>query len=174
MAELFIALGATKATAATLATITQVAAISTAAAGQIQAGRVAAAQGRSAQNIAEYNAAVQEQEAKALRAKATFEQIRQAERAERIKGTLTARLAKEGGLGSPVAEDLAAEQAAELDLENLLIGFEGEVGARRALSQAEIDRLSGKVAKQRGKARRQASFLKAGGTLLTGFGEAFE
>lgn len=151
-----------------------IAATAVAATGQIQAGRVAVAQGRSVQNIADYNAAVQEQAAKAIRAKATFEQIRQAERAERIKGTLTTRLAKAGGLGSPVAEDLAAEQAAELKLENLLIGYEGEVGARRALSQAEIDRLSGRVAKRRGRAGRRASFLKAGGTLLTGFGEAFE
>lgn len=144
-----------------------------AAAGQIQAGRVAAAEAKSAQNIAEFNAQVQEREAEALRLKSRFEQERQVKRAERVKATLTAGIAAAGGLGSPVAVDLAAEQAAELELENLLIGFEGEVGAQRALSQAEIDRLSGRVARRRGKAAVTASRFRAGTTLLTGFGEAF-
>ena len=143
-----------------------------AAAGAIQAGRVAEAQGRSAQNIADYNAAVQEREALALRPKAGFESKRQAGRAARIKSALTADIAAAGGLGSPVAADLAAEQAAELELENLLIGYEGEIGAERALSQAKLDRLQGKVYRQKGKAARQASYFRAGSTLLTGFGTA--
>lgn len=144
-----------------------------AAAGAIQQGRAAEAAAESAQNIAEYNAAVQEREAQAIRQKATFEQKRQAERAAKVKSALTARLAAAGGLGAPVAADLAAEQAAELELENLLIGFKGEVGARRALSQAELDRLSGRVARRRGEAKKQAALFRAGTTLLTGFGTAF-
>lgn len=143
------------------------------AAGQLQAGRAAEAEGRSAQNIANFNAAVMEREAIAVRRKAAFAQKRQAERGVRIKSALTARIAAAGGIGSPVAADLAAEQAAELELENLLIGFEGEVEAQRALSQAEIDRLSGKVARRRGRAAKRASRIGAGATLLTGFGEAF-
>lgn len=150
-----------------------IAGVGIAATGQIQAGRAAEAQAESAQNIAAYNAAVQEQEAKAVRQRAAFAQKRQAKRAARIKSALTAGLGAAGGLGSPVAADLAAEQAAELELENLLIGFEGETLARRALSQAEIDRLSGRVAKQRGKIARRAGFVRAGTTLLTGFGRAF-
>ena len=51
------------------------------AAGAIQAGRVAEAQAKSAQNIANYNALVQEREAEALRQKAGFEQVRHAGRA---------------------------------------------------------------------------------------------
>ncbi len=143
------------------------------AAGQIQAGRAAETEAKSAQNLAEFNARVQEREATARRQKAAFEQRRQAKRGERVKSALTASVAAAGGLGSPVAADLAAEQAAELELENLLIGFEGEVGARRAESQAEIDRLQGKVARRRGKAAVTASRFKAGTTLLTGFGGAF-
>ena len=150
-----------------------VAGTTVAAAGAIQAGRVAEAQGRSAQNIANYNALVQEREAEALRQKAGFESKRQAKRAARVKSTLTAALGAAGGLGSPVAADLAAEQAAELELENLLIGFGGEVGAGRAETQAELDRLQGKLSRQRGKAARKASYFRAGGTLLTGFGTAF-
>ena len=140
------------------------------AAGTIQAGRVAEAQGRSAQRMAEYNAAIQEREAQALKQKAGFESKRQAARGARIKSALTAKIAAAGGLGSPVAADLAAEQAAELELENLLIGYEGEIGAQRALSQAELDKLQGKIYRQKGEAARKASYFRAGSTLLTGFG----
>jgi len=141
--------------------------------GELRAGMEAEAEMKSAQNIANYNAAVQEREAKALRQKAAFEQERQAKRAARVKSALTAKVAKAGGLGSPVAADLAAEQAAELELENLLIGYEGEVGAERALSQAELDRLQGRLYRQRGRALKEASYFRAGETLLRGFGTTF-
>ena len=131
------------------------------------------AEGKSAQNIANFNAAVAEQEAEALRARAGFAQKRQAKRGVEITSALTAKLGAAGGIGSPVALDLAAEQAAELELENLLIAYEGEVAAGRAESQAVIDRLSGKLAKQRGKAGARAANVQFGTTLgtslLTGF-----
>lgn len=140
------------------------------------------AEGKSAQNIAEFNARVAEQQATAERARAGFAAKRQAKKASQIKSRLTAKLAKAGGLGSPVAADLAAEQAAELELEGLLIGFEGEVAAGRAESQAVLDRLQGKLARQRGKSAARAANIKfatqlattsvggKGKTLLTGFG----
>ncbi len=135
--------------------------------------------GKSAQNIAEFNAAVEEQEAKAIKLRGAFAQKRQVKKATAIKSALEAKLG--AGLASPVAADLIAEQAAELELENLLLGFEGEVLAQRALNQAELDRLSGKLAKQRGKAAGRAANIRfgtqlattpvgtEGGTLLTGF-----
>lgn len=146
---------------------------------------------RSAQNIARYNAAVMEREAAATRQKARFEQKRQAEGGERVKSTLVSRIAAAGGLGSPVAADLAAKQAAELELENLLIGYEGEVVAKRAETQAELDKMQAKIFGQKAVTRRQigrmttkelrqrarnlrtATFFGAGETLLTGFGSAF-
>lgn len=128
----------------------------------------------SAQNLANFNAEVQKQEAKAIRAKAAFAQKRQAKKAVSIKSALTAKIAKAGGLGSPVAADLAAEQAAELELENLLIGFEGEIGAQKALTQAEIDKFSGRVAKLRGKNLARAANVKLGIQLATlGTGSQF-
>ncbi len=180
-----------------------------AVAGQIQAGRAAVAQtqaqaavagarteaeiaqARSLQNIANYNALVMEREAEATRQRARFGQKRQAERGARVKSALVADIAAAGGLGSPVAADLAAEQAAELELENLLVGFEGEVLAGRAETQAELDRLQaqiygrrvgplrqiGKITsrafEQRARNLRTAALLGAGKTLLTGFGTAF-
>jgi len=125
------------------------------------------AEGKSAQNIANYNAAVAEQQAEAARQKAAFEQKRQAQQAERIKSAQTAKIAAAGGLGSPVASDLAAEQAAELELENLLIGYEGEVTAKRAESQAVLDRLQGKLAKQRGVSAARAANVGFGLQLAT-------
>ena len=116
------------------------------------------AEGKSAQNIAEFNAAVQAQQATAERQRATFAQRRQAKRGAAIKSTLIAKLGAAGGIGSPVAADLVAEQASEIELENLLIGFEGETRARRAETQAELDILQGKLARQRSKnAARQAN-----------------
>lgn len=140
------------------------------------------AAGASEKNIAEFNAQVAEQRAKAERIKAGFAQKRQAKKAAEIKSALVAKLGAAGGIGAPVAADLAPEQAAELELENLLIGFEGEVLARRAETQAELDRLRGRLAKQRGKAGARAAniqfgmqvaslgLMAGGGKFLTGFG----
>ena len=139
------------------------------------------ASGAAAQEIDNYNAAVAKQQAEAERIKSKFASIRHAKKAEEIKGALTAKLAGAGGLGSPVAGDLEAEQAAELELENLLIGYEGEVAARRAESQAELDILQGKAAKLKSKSAARAANIQfgtqlatmpvgsKGGSLLTGF-----
>lgn len=125
------------------------------------------AEGRSAQNIANFNAAVEEQKAEAERQRAAFAQKRQAKRAAEIKSTLTAKLGVAGGLGSPVAGDLAAEQAAELELENLLIGFEGEVAAGKAETQAELDILQGKLSRQKGKSAARRANVQFGVQLGT-------
>ncbi len=133
------------------------------------------AAGASEKNIAEFNAQVAEQRAKAERIRAGFAQKRQAKKAAEIKSALVAKLGAAGGIGAPVAADLAAEQAAELELENLLIGFEGEVLAGQAETQAELDRLRGKLAKQRGKAAARAANIQFGiqaASFLTGFGGA--
>lgn len=143
-----------------------------AAAGQVAAGRAAEVEAESARNIANYNAAVMEQEAKAVRQKATFEQQRQAKRAARIRSTMQARIGVTGAVPTRGAPLLAtAEQEAELELENLLIGYEGEIGARRAISAAEQERLKGRLAVQRGEAAKRAGYFRAGTTLLTGFGQ---
>ena len=120
------------------------------------------AQGKSEQNIAEFNAKVAEQEAKAARLRSGFAQQRQAKEAERIKSRIQAGIGEAGGAGSPVAIDIELEQAKELELENLLIGFEGEVEAGRAESRAVLDRLQGKLAKQRGKSAARAANIRFG------------
>lgn len=120
------------------------------------------AQGRSEQNIAEFNAQVAEQQAIAERAKAGFAQKRQAKRGVAIQSALQAKLGKAGGIGSQVAGDLVGEQAEELELESLLLGFEGEVLAQQSESQAELDRLQGKLSRQRGKSAARAANVQFG------------
>ena len=142
------------------------------AAGALHEGEAAEAEGKSAQRMQEYNAQVSEMEAKAARQKARFDQQRQAEAGERTKSAQIAKLGAAGGLGSPVAGDLAAEQAAELELENLMIGYEGDITAKRLEQQAELDRMQGKIYMKKGKNLKTASYAKAGGSLLQGFGSA--
>lgn len=140
---------------------------------QLSGAAALRAEGKSAQNIANFNAAVAEEQGKAARARAGFASKRQAKRAAKIKSALTAKIAVAGGLGSPVAADLAAEQAAELELENILIGFEGEVEARRAETQAELDRLQGRLSKAKGKAAARQANIQFGLQLASfapGFG----
>ena len=120
--------------------------------GTYQQGQAAEAQGKSQQDMANYNARVAEQEAKAKELRAGFAQKRQAKKAAEIKSSQIAKLAAGGGLGSPVAGDLVAEQASELDLENLLIGYEGQVGAEQSRSQATLDRMQGGLYAKAGKA----------------------
>ena len=140
---------------------------------QLSGAKGLRAEGKSAQNIANFNAAVAKQQGVAAKQRAGFASKRQAKKAAQIRRAQTADIAARGGMGSPVAGDLIAEQAAELELENLLIGFEGEVAQRRAESQAELDILSGKLAKQRGKSAARVANIRfgtqIGTTLLTGF-----
>jgi len=93
------------------------------AAGELQEGEAAEAEGKSAQNMANYNAQVAEMEARAARQKAGFDQRRLAEAGGRKQGALIAGLGTAGGLGSQVAGDLAAAQAAETELEILMTGY---------------------------------------------------
>ena len=122
---------------------------------------------KSSQNIAQFNAAIQKRTATAKRQQAAFAQKRQAKAGVRAASALTAKLGAAGAIGSPVAGGLIAEQAAETELEGLLIGFEGEVLAQRAESQAELDILLGKAARQRGKSQALAANIQFATTLAT-------
>ena len=118
-----------------------------------------------AKKMGEYNAQVAQVEADNARNKAEFESKRQALAGRRQMDSLQAGVAAAGGLSSPVATDLAMEQEKEFELDNLLIGYEGEIQARRAESQGQIDLLAGKSAAQRAK--------NAGvGSLISGFTNA--
>ncbi len=130
--------------------------------------------GESQKRIAEFNAKVAEQEGKAAKIRSEFESGQQATEAQKIKSAQIANIGAAGGLGSPVTVDIAKEQERESTLENLLIGFEGEVAKLRASNQAANLRLQGEAAKRAAKSRaRQANIqfgIQLGTSLLTGFG----
>jgi hypothetical protein len=133
------------------------------------------AEGRSAQNIANYQAEVAEQQAEAERLRSGFEQIQQEKEAERIKSHISADIGAARAAGSPVAIDIKLEQEYESELENLLIGYEGQVRSQRLKQQAVLDRLQGQLAYESGKSAARRANIGFGvqlGTLgfLSGFG----
>ena len=139
---------------------------------QLNGAQALRVEGKSAKNIAYYNAEVAEQKAKAEEIRANFDQIQQEKEAERIRSRVSANIGAAGGTGSPVALDIKMEQARELELENLLIGYEGEVKSQQLKSQATLSRLQGDLARQKGKsAARAASVdfgIKVAGAFLGG------
>ena len=103
------------------------------------------AEGHSKRNISNYNAKVSEQNAKAEELRANFNQIQQEKEAQRLRSKLSANIGAAGGSGSPVALDIKLQQAEESELENLLIGYEGEVKSQKLKNQAVLDRLQGQL-----------------------------
>jgi len=153
-----------------LETLALVAATGMTAYGQIQAGQAASVEAESAQNIANYNAQIQEREAKAIEQRTALEQRKQAEAAARQQSALEAGLGAAGAVstaGAPLM--LQAKQASESELANLMIGYTGREEATAARTQAQLDRMGGKLAKQRLKAEAKGQYIGAGTTLLSGF-----
>jgi len=141
------------------------------AGGAIYQGMAQSAQGKSAQNMADYNAKLAEQNRARIEQKGKQDSIRQAEAASRHESSILAKIGQSGAVtqvGAPL--DIFAVQAAEAERENLLIGYDTQVAASQQQSQADIDRMSGSVARQRGRNQATASYIQAGGSLLTGFG----
>lgn len=137
----------------------------------IAQGQAAKAQAKNQQSVANFNAQVADREAEAEEQRTAFAQERQQRSARAVRGTLRAKLAKSGaelGVGAPLA--LEAEQAAESELENLLIGFEGAERARSLRGQATGLRRQAKGIGAAGRRAATAGFIGAGATLLSGFG----
>ena len=117
-------------------------------------------QGKSAQNLANYNAQIAQNDAIAARQKAEFDARAQDRQARLFAGSQRASMASTGGelldMGDVI--DMSAEEA---ELENLAIRYGGEMGYRAGQQRATVSRLEGSMAKQ--KATGQAV-----GSLLTG------
>ena len=140
--------------------------------GSIQQGMAAAQQAKAQAAMAEYNAKVAKQQAEARRAAARFEQERQAKAGERVRSGLQAQFGASGGVpseGTPLM--IEAEQVAENELENLLIGYEGEVDAMRSESQAAGFKMQSDVFSSRASNARTAGFIGAGTSILSGLGD---
>jgi hypothetical protein len=143
------------------------------AGGQIYSGMTASTEGKSAQNMANYNAALAEREATMTEQKTSIQQRQQMEEAERRKSTMRANMGAAGVVsteGTPLL--IQAQQAEQDELQNLMIGFEGAEQARSLRSEATLQRLQGKQARRAGKASALGSYIGAGSSLLTGFGDS--
>ena len=143
-------------------------AVSMVAAGEAYGGISAYQEGKSEAGMEKYNAGIATQESKQIEVATGIEQIKQSQEASRQMSGLEAQAGVKSG-GSPL--EVMAKQASESELENLTIGYEGQVKAGQKRSEAEMALMRGKLAKQRGRNAMIGSFMKAGGTMLGGFGQ---
>lgn len=124
-------------------------------------------QGQAAQNQAQFQAEVQEQQAARARDTAA---VRSRDFARKASAAQASRRAAGGASGTQfgtgssadVLEDFETEK--ELNIQRLL--NQGEVSSTRLLQSAELARFGGRRSKE-------AGFLKAGSSLIRGAGEAF-
>ncbi len=136
-----------------------------AAGGGLLSAYSAIQEGKQADAIAKYNAAVSEQEAISAEDKAAFDEAIHRDRTSKALSTLRARIGK-SGVTSP-AQALAIEESIEAgELDALAIRHSGKVEAMRARSGAKIERARGKSAKRASRLRAGASLLSAGSSFL--------
>ncbi len=141
--------------------------------GQYQAGKAAEAEGKMEQQILDYNARLKEREAAAELERARAEARRFGKEGEALLAEQQVGLAKGGVLAEVGTPALLLETTAqELEADRMQILREGFLSESFRLSEAEGLRFEGRAAKVRGKNIRRAKTLQAGGTLLTGFGQA--
>lgn len=144
-----------------------VALMAAAVGGQIFEGIAAEKEGKAEWEINRYNAALKQTEAKEIEAATGIKQMQQSEEAARQMSGLEATA---GGAGSSPLVLVFAKQAAESELENLMIGREGTIQAAQARSEAENYRMAGKFARIKAKNKAISSYISAGSTMLSGFG----
>tara|TARA_R110000823_G_scaffold274661_1_gene393511 strand:+ start:454 stop:984 length:531 start_codon:yes stop_codon:yes gene_type:complete len=128
-------------------------------------------QGKSAQNLANYNAQIAQNDAIAARQKAEFDARAQERQAKLFAGTQRASMAATGGelLDMGDVGDMSAEEA---ELENLAIRYGGEMGYRAGQQKATLARFEGSVAKQRATGQ-AASSLLTGASSAAGMGAKY-
>jgi hypothetical protein len=137
-----------------------------------QSGVAASAEAKAQASISEYNARVAEQQALQTERATQFQQQRQAEEAQRYESTIQANLGTSGAVtdqGTPLM--IQAKQQAESELDNLMLGYQGQVEAGRARSQAAGERMQASIYKQKAGSSYTAGLIGAGSSLLTGFGK---
>ena len=156
---------------ATLAVLAIVAGTAVQTYGQLQQGKVAAAEGKAAQQIAEHNAKIKERQAAAELERARAEAERFGREGEALLGEQQVALAKGGVLATTGTPALLLEETAdELKADRMQILKGGFLAESFRLSEAEALRFEGRAARARGRYARSASRLFAATTILTGGG----
>jgi hypothetical protein len=146
--------------------------IGAAVTGGIMASQAQAQEARNQAAMAKYNQDVMNQQAKTKEQQTAFEQNRQAEESHRQMSSLQANLGMSGAVsteGSPLM--IQAKQASESELENLMIGYEGQNQAQYMRSQAGGYGMQSSIYKSKARNIANAGYMNAGSTLLTGFND---
>ncbi len=138
--------------------------------GQIQEGRIAEAQGKFAKQIAIRNQQALERQAKAEREASQVEESRVARQEKIVKGRQRALVGKSGiGLAGATLS-LLADTAFQFSLDRNLILRRGLIRGRELRERGRIIAAQGRFARTIGKKLKQLSYIKAGGSILSGFG----
>lgn len=147
-----------------LSTIATVASVAATAASTIIGFSGAQAEGKAAQQAANYKAAQQEQQAQESRAASQRSALESRHKAELSQSTLQARAAASGaGATDESVLGLGEQIAARGEYESLLDMYKGENQARGFEDAAKATIINGQAAKQ-------GAQYKAMGTLASGFG----
>ena len=125
-------------------------------------------QRRAGNQQADYNAAVAEEDAKAAKAKAEYDEKAHRENVRKILATQRALYGKSGLSmeGSPLLVMEDTEKQGELDA--LAIRYGGDVASARSRSEANLARMTGRNNAYAAK----AGYMQAGSTLLSGAASA--
>lgn len=135
-------------------------AIALAAASTVVSAAGAVQQGQASRKIANYQAAVAENNAVAARQEAELQERQHREKARQALSAQRARAAKGGALaeeGSPLLFNLDASEGSEIDALN--IRRHGEMQATELRSRAALSRYEGRMAQR-------SAYVKAGSSLL--------
>ena len=134
--------------------------IATGASALVGAGS-AIMQGEAAEDAAEYNAAVAENDARAAAEQSQYEAARIRDRNRRILASQRVGQAKSGLSLTGSFQDLQMDSAIQGEMDALAAIYTGQIAAGSAQARAQLSRLEGRSAKR-------AGYLGAGGSILTG------
>jgi len=139
-----------------------------------QQGQAQAEQYAYAQQEALYKARVAEADAKAVQARTTFEQQRQIQEGAAAVDTMRVSQATSGArtdVGTPVL--VRAQQWAEVELENFLIGLEGRTQKSKFKQEAAFQRIQGRLYGKAAKRSVLTGYLGAAANIFQGMGMGY-
>ena len=140
--------------------------------GNVMGAMAQKTQMESAANMEKYNAQVELRRKHMIEQRGKRASIKQAEAGSRLQSKQLARMGASGAViqtGSPL--EVIGKQAIENEKDNLGIGYDTQVAASQAESQAGLHELQADVFQEKGKNLQTAGFISAGQTLLFGGGQ---
>ena len=137
--------------------------------GQLKEGKIAEAEGKFAKKIAVRNKQALDRQAKAELAASNIAERRAARQEKITKASQIAQFGKSGGqiAGSSLA--FLVDTASQFSIEKNLILRTGLIRSRELRERGQIELAKGRWARTLGIEAKKLSYIKAGGTILSGF-----